>query len=460
MLQGVPIGLAFGTLPFLLKQKLSFSDMAVFSLAGYPYSLKLLWSPIVDSVFFKSIGRRKSWIVPIQLVTGVLFYYLSGTVDDLFTSETVNVYVITATWFGVIFLCATQDIAVDGWALTLLSRENMQFASTCQTVGINVGYFASFTIFLAFNSAEFCNKYIRSTPADLGMLQLGPYLWFWAMVYIGLTAYVAIFKSEGVDPEEEDVTVKETYLTIYQIMKLPHMLKFMGILLIAKLAFILNESVTGLKLLEMGVQKEDLALAVLVDFPFQILFGYWAAKWSAGHRPLKPWLYAYVGRLAFALIGMMVVAGFPKDGHVTGVYLSVVIVTTVLSSFTSTVMFVSMGAFFSNVADPIIGGTYMTLLNTISNLGGTWPKFFILESVDWFTAATCAETGADCITEAARNACTKAGGTCNVERDGYYLVGTVSFLVGIVILVQIVRPQVRALERLPLAMWKVKQTKD
>jgi PAT family acetyl-CoA transporter-like MFS transporter 1 len=32
-------------------------------------------------------------------------------------------------------------------------------------------------------------------------------------------------------------------------------------------------------------------------------------------------------------------------------------------------MFVSQMAFFAKVSDPKIGGTYMTLLNTLSNLG-------------------------------------------------------------------------------------------
>lgn len=66
------------------------------------------------------------------------------------------------------------------------------------------------------------------------------------------------------------------------------MKSFILVLLTAKIGFIANESVTGLKLLEKGFSKEDLALAVLVDFPFQILFGYYAAKWSSGPRPLKP----------------------------------------------------------------------------------------------------------------------------------------------------------------------------
>lgn len=42
-----------------------------------------------------------------------------------------------------------------GWALTLLSEENLSYASTCQTIGLTSGYFASFTVFLALNSEAF-----------------------------------------------------------------------------------------------------------------------------------------------------------------------------------------------------------------------------------------------------------------------------------------------------------------
>lgn len=70
-LQGVPMGLAGGSVPFLLKEHLSFGEIGVFSLAAYPYSLKLFWSPIVDAVWSPRFGRRKSWILPIQLMSGL-----------------------------------------------------------------------------------------------------------------------------------------------------------------------------------------------------------------------------------------------------------------------------------------------------------------------------------------------------------------------------------------------------
>ena len=58
MLQGIPVGLAFGTMPFLLKSYVGYSQLGIFMLSTYPYSLKLLWSPIVDSLFVSA------WRIP------------------------------------------------------------------------------------------------------------------------------------------------------------------------------------------------------------------------------------------------------------------------------------------------------------------------------------------------------------------------------------------------------------
>ena len=48
-------------------------------------------------------------------------------------------------------------------------------------------------------------------------------------------------------------------------------------------------------------------------------------------------------------------------------------------------MFVSIMAFFARISDPAVGGTYMTLLNTLTNLGGNWPATLALWAVDAVT---------------------------------------------------------------------------
>jgi PAT family acetyl-CoA transporter-like MFS transporter 1 len=52
-------------------------------------------------------------------------------------------------------------------------------------------------------------------------------------------------------------------------------------------------------------------------------------------------------------------------------------------------MFVAVMAFFARISDPAVGGTYMTLLNTLSNLGGNWPGTLALWMVDSLTYKQC-----------------------------------------------------------------------
>ena len=46
-------------------------------------------------------------------------------------------------------------------------------------------------------------------------------------------------------------------------------------------------------------------------------------------------------------------------------------------------------AFFARISDPAVGGTYMTLLNTLTNLGGNWPATLALWAVDHLTWKRC-----------------------------------------------------------------------
>jgi PAT family acetyl-CoA transporter-like MFS transporter 1 len=196
LLQGVPLGLSFGSIPYLLKSKLNYSDLALFSLSSYPYSLKLLWSPIVDTLFFKRLGRRKSWIMPMQIILGGLLVMIGSTIDATLEETHIPVNMLAIVFTIMVLLCATQDIAVDGWALELLTEENKTYASTAQAIGLNTGYFLSFTVFLALNSPEFCNSYLRSKSLDHGLISLGNYLQFWGIMFLICTFWLFYFTRE------------------------------------------------------------------------------------------------------------------------------------------------------------------------------------------------------------------------------------------------------------------------
>ncbi len=48
----------------------------------------------------------------------------------------------------------------------------MGYASTCNSVGQTAGYFLGYVVFVAFESADFCNKYLRNHPEPNGLLTL------------------------------------------------------------------------------------------------------------------------------------------------------------------------------------------------------------------------------------------------------------------------------------------------
>lgn len=487
LLQGVPVGLAFGSIPFILKTKLSFSQVGIFSLAAYPYSLKLLWSPIVDSIFSKKWGRRKSWIIPIQTISGFTLLYLGLFIDELIKNPQLNLGTITCCFFLLVLFCATQDIAVDGWALTCLSSDALSYASTAQTIGINSGYFSSFTIFLALNSPDFANKYLRSDPIDQGLFTLGQYLWFWGWMYLivtGLLVFIpedpphlvkinndklmnekmkheSVYNNEKVgvssDYKKYLIELKNVYYAMFQVLKLPNVQTFVVILLTAKLGFQVNEAATNLKLLEKGLSKEDLSITVLIDFPFEMIFGYYAGRWSTGKAPLKPWVFGFAGRLVAAALAQLVVYYFPTDKPIGTGYFLIIILQHLLGSFMSTIQFVSLCAFHTKIADPSIGGTYMTTLNTLSNYGGTWPRLIIFFLIDKFTYSVCEYdqfVSYRITSEELKEQCKQSNGTPHIIRDGYYYTNFVCISLGFVILLWAKRKATH-LQSLPKSAWRV-----
>ena len=374
-LQGIPMGLAGGSVPFLLKRSdMSYGQLGVFSLASYPYSLKLLWSPIVDAVCSpiappvgpRRGGRRKSWILPIQFCSAFGMLYLGSRVTVMMKEtaageEGAGIWNFTGWWFFLVFLCATQDIAVDGWALTLLSPQNLSYASTAQTVGLTAGHFMSYTVFLAFNAPDFANRWFRQTPSDEGVMTLSGYLTFWGWAYLAVTVGLAVLKREERTRDRDGIA--EVYRSMLGVLKLRNIQSIIVVHLIAKIGFQANDAVTNLKLIDKGFSQEDMALTVLIDFPFEIALGYYAGRWSTAYPALHVWCWAFVGRLGAALVAQAVVMAFPAGGTTTS-YLLTVIASHIFSTFTSTVMFVAVSAFHARIADPVIGGTYMTLLAT------------------------------------------------------------------------------------------------
>ena len=92
LLQGIPLGMAASVPLIIQSYGTSWSQQATFSFAFYPFSLKLLWAPIVDAIYSKKFGRRKSWLIPTQYLIGVVMITVSYYINDLLfpTKDDIN----------------------------------------------------------------------------------------------------------------------------------------------------------------------------------------------------------------------------------------------------------------------------------------------------------------------------------------------------------------------------------
>lgn len=527
VLQGVPIGLSSAVPLLLQNRKVSYSEQALFSFVTWPFSLKLLWAPIVDSVFWRRMGRRKSWLVPVQLGIGLFMLILSHSINSLLTDDSVtgqkpNIQLLTFIFLMLNFLAATQDIAVDGWALTMLKRRNVGYASTCNTAGQTAGFFIGNVIFLALESADFCNKYLRTEKEQLptGVVTFESFLRHCGIVFVIVTVLVAILRrencsrldscrteqsddpevsvrltrrkssdvkgtlinsydsSEGVEEPQEildkDLSVRETYTLLYKIMKLPSFRLFAVILLTCKIGFSAPDAVSGLKLVEAGVHKENLALLAVPMVPLQVILPWVISRITCGPRPLDLLIKAYPYRLIFGFIFPLIVYWTPfvklTDGTFPIYYYASLIFVYALHQVTVYSIFVSLMAFHASVSDPSIGGSYMTLLNTITNLGGNWPSTAALWLVDKLTVETCTQvctipdaTNKSLATPVPLNASTPGEQVCKTDcvvwMDGYYIECAVCVVFGFIWL-QWGASRLKRIQSLPPVAWYVTLNKS
>jgi len=112
---GLPLSLSGATLQaWLADIDVDIRAIGYFSLAGLPYALKFLWSPIMDRFVPPFLGRRRGWL----LITQVLLVVLIVVIGGMSPHEQLRPLLLLA--FCLAFLSASQDIAVDAYRTDIL----------------------------------------------------------------------------------------------------------------------------------------------------------------------------------------------------------------------------------------------------------------------------------------------------------------------------------------------------
>lgn len=276
------------------------------------------------------------------------------------------------------------------------------------------------SLFLILESTEFCNDYIRPylglENQKHGLVNLKEFMDFFGLVFIVSTTMILLFKKETNQYNEESIeinlSINDTFKLLLKIINLEPVKKLLLILFTCKIAFA-THSIRSLKMIEAGVPKETLGL-INGYFQFvQILTPIFIGRYLDLNKPMELFLkriqsglaefcnlifFFYknlttILRMVFTIVLAIWVYITPSFKDLNGRYSFNYFMIYILLNSVYSLIFSSMGlfktAFFTHISDKKIGGTYMTLLNTIANIGVHWPMTLALYLIDVFSQKAC-----------------------------------------------------------------------
>ncbi|KAH9594159.1 Major facilitator super domain-containing protein 3 [Schistosoma haematobium] len=571
--QGISIGIS-ASIPFLLQSNYrtgGYNLQATFSISAWPFAMKLLWAPIVDSIYVNFTGKRKTWLIITQYTIGIELIVLASRIDDWFgrdpnkawsqlgSHHPVDIIPLTITFFVLTFLTATQDVAVDGWALTLLSKKNVGLASTCNKVGQSLGYALSFIPLVCLESPDIPNKYLRRTPiADKGLITFSGFLYAWGFGFMIFNTVLVIFKHEkgskldgiirhfvksrlfskskysthSLNSEQtankneqtdgsEKVSLLNTYKTIIGVIQLKPVALYLIMIVSAKVCAFGTYTATNLKLIEQGFAKEKLALLNLGFVPMEFILPLLFVRFTTGPKPLTSGLMIFLPRLLTNCLFIPIIHFIPHfrmisndtlmmnnsnmttlNNYTTNninnhtiilmkdkptysfplIFYAILISGFLLDKITAIVIFVQFQAFNAKISDPVIGGTYMTLLNTVSNLAGALGTTVSLALIERLTIHSCTKNASHsgihtntsgiflnsslatenttCYTLDGNNTCINPIESCVKVFDGYYIEVIALFFIGLILFIWFLYPTAKYLQSLPATKFSYNPTTD
>jgi PAT family beta-lactamase induction signal transducer AmpG len=136
---GLPLGLVWIAIPTWMAQAgVDIKVVGLFTLAQAPWSFKFLWAPLMDRFPPPFLGKRRGWILVSQIALLALGLTLSAV-----SHRTDAVGIIGAITLLTGLAAATQDIAIDAYAVDVLRREEQGAAVGARTALYRAAMFLS-----------------------------------------------------------------------------------------------------------------------------------------------------------------------------------------------------------------------------------------------------------------------------------------------------------------------------
>lgn len=138
---GLPLGLVWIAIPtWLAREGVDIKIIGLFTLAQAPWSFKFLWSPLMDrfALPFPGLGRKLGWTLAAQIALVTLTFALGNV-----ALHPEAIWIIGSLTLAIAFASASQDIAIDAYAVEVLRPEEQGVAVGARTAVYRAAMFVA-----------------------------------------------------------------------------------------------------------------------------------------------------------------------------------------------------------------------------------------------------------------------------------------------------------------------------
>lgn len=290
---GLPLGLVWIAIPDWMRSiGIDIRVVGLLTLAQAPWSLKVLWSPLLDRYAPPWLGRRRGWMAVTQVALCVLGLMLAGVGGHPDTP-----WVVGALALAIATAAATQDIAIDAYAVEVLRPDEQGVA-----VGARTAFYRAAMFIAGGASITLAGRF--SWPA----VNLGLALLYVAMLLVTWRA------PEPEQPPQAPTTLREAvWRPLVGLFSRPRALEILGFVVCYKLADNLAGALIRPFLVDMGYSAADRGIALATIGLAATLVGTFLGGLVTTAIGLGHSLWAFGILQVFSNLGYVVVANTPVN---------------------------------------------------------------------------------------------------------------------------------------------------
>ncbi len=356
---GLPLLLTLSVLQAWMQEEgIDLAVIGLMALARVPYSTKFFWSPFLDRYTLPFLGRRRGWLLVIQIALTFAIALL-GLADP-----GKSLFLVAMAALMVNFFSASQDIVVDAYRREDLADEELGLGSSLYVYGYRVG------MLLASGGGLILADQMSFT---------GVYLFMAGCMFVGIAT--TLFTKEPPPAPGQPGTIKAAVIDPFvEYFRRREALLILVFILAYKIGDQMAATMTTPFYLDIGFTKTEIGAVVK-------LFGFWATIAGAGLGGmimLKMGIHRSL--FLFGLLQAASTAGFAllsRIGHSIPA-LGGVIAFENLTAGMGTAAF--MG-YMASLTDRRFTATQYALLTSFMGLSRdliTAPSGYLAKHMDWF----------------------------------------------------------------------------